>query len=144
MTQFLLFVLLGLGSGALIAAIALGIVLTYRGSGVINLATGAVAMIGGYAFWALRSGKIGDGMSTAPAMIISLVVVLVFGALMELVAFRPLRNASPLAKLVSSLGVLLTAQAIVLLAFGTTPQPGPAVLPKNVVHVFDAIVPVDR
>ena len=43
--QILLFALLGLGSGSLIAGIAIGIVLTYRGSGIINLATGAVAML---------------------------------------------------------------------------------------------------
>ena len=53
MQQILLFSLLGLGSGALIAGIALGVVLTYRGSGIINLATGGVAMVAGYAFWAL-------------------------------------------------------------------------------------------
>jgi branched-chain amino acid transport system permease protein len=144
MTQILLFILLGLGPGALIAAIALGVVLTYRGSGVINLATGAVAMVGGYAFWALRTGAIGDGMGTGPALVISLAFVLVFGTAMELVAFRPLRTASPLAKLVSSLGVLLTAQAIVLLKFGTTPQPEPNILPQSIVHLLGAVVPEDR
>ena len=41
-----LFILLGLGSGALIAAIALGVVATYRGSGIINLSVGAVASSG--------------------------------------------------------------------------------------------------
>src|ERR671922_439202 len=44
MQDILLFVLLGLGPGALIAGIALAVVLTYRGSGIINLATGAVAI----------------------------------------------------------------------------------------------------
>ena len=58
METVLLFILLGLGSGALIAGIALGVVVTYRGSGVINLSTGAIAMLGGYAFWSLTSGKI--------------------------------------------------------------------------------------
>src|ERR1700744_5764110 len=144
MTQILLFILLGLGRGALIAAISLGVVLTYRGSGVINLATGAVAMVGGYAFWALNTNQLGFTLSTAPTLGVSLVVVVVFGALMELVAFRPLRNASPLAKLVSSLGVLLIAQATVLLAFGNTPQPEPTILPQSIVHVFGAVIPVDR
>ena len=58
MQQILLFILLGLGSGALIAGIALGVVLTYRGSGIINLATGGVAMLAGYAFWALNTGQL--------------------------------------------------------------------------------------
>ena len=45
MEQIALFALLGLGGGSLIAGIALGVVLTYRGSGIINIATGAVAML---------------------------------------------------------------------------------------------------
>ncbi|HEY1712596.1 MAG TPA: branched-chain amino acid ABC transporter permease/ATP-binding protein [Solirubrobacteraceae bacterium] len=145
MTQILLFILLGLGPGALIAAISLGVVLTYRGSGVINLATGGVAMIGGYAYWALKTGQVaGVQMGTAPALVCSLIIVLMFGVLAELIAFRPLRNASPLAKLVSSLGVLLIAQATVLLAFGNTPQPEPTILPQSIVHVLGAVIPVDR
>jgi branched-chain amino acid transport system permease protein len=72
------------------------------------------------------------------------VVTLVIGALIELVAFRPLRNAAPLAKLVSSLGVLLVAQASMLLAFGTTQKPQPSILPSDTVEVFGSVVPVDR
>jgi branched-chain amino acid transport system permease protein len=142
--QILLFILLGLGSGALIAAIALGVVATYRGSGIINLSVGAVAMLAGYAFWSLTSGEFAT-LGTAPALAISLVFVLVVGALIELLAFRPLRTAAPLAKLVSSLAVLLIAQASMLLAFGTTQQPSRQILPQNLVRLSDTVVmPVDR
>jgi len=141
--QILLFILLGLGSGALIGGIALGVVLSYRGSGVINLSTGAVAMLGGYAFWALNAGKIAS-LPTAVALPLALVFVAAFGALTEFVVYRPLRNSAPLAKLVASLGVLLVAQASMLLAFGITPQPAPGILPTNIVHIFGAVVPIDR
>jgi branched-chain amino acid transport system permease protein len=140
--QILLFTLLGLGSGALIAGIALGVVLTYRGSGIINLATGGMAMFAGYAFWALTTDLL--HLSTLPALLISLVIVLAAGAAVELVAFRPLRTAPPLAKLVSSLGVLLVLQASMLLAFGTTEQPEPNVLPQNTVKLLGAVIPIDR
>ena len=53
MKEILQFSLLGLGEGSLIAGVAIALVLFYRGSGVINLATGAIAMITGYAYWAL-------------------------------------------------------------------------------------------
>jgi branched-chain amino acid transport system permease protein len=144
MDQILLFALLGLGSGALIAGIALAVVLTYRGSGIINIATGGVAMLAGYSFWSLKTGEYGTEFGTAPALLITLVVTLVIGALIELVAFRPLRNAAPLAKLVSSLGVLLVAQASMLLAFGTTQKPQPSIFPSDTVEVFGSVVPVDR
>jgi len=140
--QILLFTLLGLGSGALIAGIALGVVLTYRGSGIINLATGGMAMFAGYSFWALTTDLL--HLSAVPALLVSLVIVLAVGAAIELVAFRPLRTAPPLAKLVSSLGVLLVLQASMLLAFGDTQQPEPNVLPQNIVHLLGAVIPVDR
>jgi branched-chain amino acid transport system permease protein len=139
-----LFILLGLGSGALIAAIALGVVATYRGSGIINLSVGGVAMLAGYAFWSLTSGEFAS-LDTAPALAISMVFVLVVGALIEVLAFRPLRTAAPLAKLVSSLAVLLIAQASMLLAFGTTQKPSRQILPQNIVRLSDTVViPADR
>jgi branched-chain amino acid transport system permease protein len=144
MRDILLFALLGLGSGALIAGIALAIVLTYRGSGIINLATGGIAMLAGYSYWSLKTGEYGTEFGTTPALVITFLVTLAVGALIELVAFRPLRNAAPLAKLVSSLGVLLVAQASMLLAFGTTQKPQPSILPSDTVTVFDVNVPVDR
>ena len=48
----------GSAPASLIAGIALGVVLTYRGSGIINLATGAVAMLGGYSYWSLKTGDL--------------------------------------------------------------------------------------
>jgi branched-chain amino acid transport system permease protein len=141
--EILLFILLGLGSGALIAGIALGVVLSYRGAGVINLSVGGMAMLGGYAYWSLNTGKIAT-LPTWACLVLSLLFVAVVGAVTEFVVYRPMRNASPLAKLVASLGVLLVAQAAMLLAFGVTQQPEPGILPQNVVHIFGTPIPVDR
>jgi branched-chain amino acid transport system permease protein len=142
--QLLLFAILGLGSGSLIAGIALGIVLMYRGSGIINIATGAIAMVGGYSYWSLKTGIYGWDASTAAALAITFVVLLVLGVVIEFLAFRPLRTGSPLAKLAASLGVLLVAQASVSLAFGIDTKPQPPVLPRGTVTVFGSTVPVDR
>jgi len=144
-SQLLLFALLGLGSGSLIAGIALGIVLQYRGSGIINIATGAIAMVGGYAYWSLKTGiYFGWEAPTWAALLLTLVVLLGVGLLIEFAAFRPLRTGSPLAKLAASLGVLLVAQASVTLAFGIDTKPQPPVLPRNTVKVLGSLVPVDR
>ena len=142
--QLLLFAILGLGAGSLIAGIALGIVLTYRGSGIINLATGAVAMVGGYTYWSLKTGVYGWEAPTTPALIITFGFLIVLGVAIELIAFRPLRTASALAKLAASLGVLLVLQASVSLAFGIATKPQPPVLPRDTVEVLGSIVPVDR
>jgi branched-chain amino acid transport system permease protein len=141
--NILLFILLGLGSGALIAGIALGVVVTYRGSGIINLSTGAIAMIGGYAFWSLNSGKLA-ALPIGVALPLALLFVLVIGAITEYLVYRPLRNSSPLAKLVSSLGVLLVAQAAMLLAFGITQQQSATILPTTLIHMLGAGITLDR
>ena len=142
--QIVLFGILGLGAGSLIAGIAVGIVVTFRGSGIINLATGAIAMVAGYTYWSLKTGTYGVDMPTAPALVITALVLLVIGLGVELAVFRPLRTAAPLAKLAASLGLLLVAQAAVSLAFGIGTKPQPPVLPGGTVTVFGSNVPIDR
>ena len=142
--QLVLFAILGLGAGSLIAGVALGIVVSYRGSGIINLATGAIAMLAGYSYWSLRTGSYGVDVPTAPALVITALFLLGVGLLIEFAVYRPLRTAAPLAKLAASLGVLLVAQAAVSLAFGIGTKPQPPVLPGGTVTVFGSNVPIDR
>src|SRR3954454_2064856 len=144
MKDILLFILLGLGGGAVIAGIAMAVVITYRGSGIINLATGAVAMVSGYSFWALKSGYFHTKLDTVPAAVITMVVSILVGVLSELLVFRPLRTSSPLAKLVASLGILLILQATMLLWFGSAAKQIPSVFPKDIIRVLDSPFQVNR
>ena len=84
-------------------------------------------MVAGYSMWSLKTGLLRARSSPlAPALVITLLVALPTGVLMELLAFRPLRTASPLAKMAASIGVLLVAQGAVLLGFGTAGKPAPS------------------
>jgi branched-chain amino acid transport system permease protein len=155
-SNVILYSALGLGNGALIAGLAIAIVVFYRGSGCINLATGAVAMITGFTFWKLRggggsvsnSGGFGAvahtfSFATAPALLLTLVMCVLLGLMFEFVIFRPLRNAPPLAKLIGSLGVLLLSQSIIELLFGGGTETEPSILPNyTTVTVFHVAVPV--
>jgi branched-chain amino acid transport system permease protein len=135
-------ILLGLSSGAVIALLALALVISHRGSGIVNLSTGAVAMIGGYAFWALRTGAVASvTLATVPAIIVALLVTMLVGAAIELIAYRPLRTSTPLAKLICSLGIMLILQATMLLAFGSSGQPEPSILPSGPVTIFGDTFP---
>ena len=78
------------------------------------------------------------------ALPLALIFVLAVGALLEFVVYRPLRNTSPLARLVASLGVLLIAQSSMLLAFGITQQPAPSVLPTTLIHMLGSGITLDR
>lgn len=142
MQPILVFALLGMGSGAVIAAVALGVVLSWRGSGSFNLAAGASVMVAGYMFWAFRTGFFHFALDTWPAVMATLAFMVIYAVVVELLAVRPLRTASPLAKLVASLGVLLLTQALVQVIFGTAPLASPAVLPDDVFVVGDVPVPV--
>jgi branched-chain amino acid transport system permease protein len=144
MRDVLLYAALGLGAGALIASVALGVVLIYRGSGVINIATGAIAMLAAYLYWAFKTGFFGFHLASPPAFVLTLVCMAAFGVLIELAIFRPLRNTAPLAKLAASLGLLLVLDAGVTLVFGNSLKAAPSVLPSDTVTVFDRVVPKDR
>ncbi|MEY3796433.1 MAG: hypothetical protein RLZZ170_447, partial [Actinomycetota bacterium] len=121
MTQLLLFALIGLGAGCLYAALGIGVVVGFRGTGIINFAAGALAVWSVYVFDELR--KTGDlvlpivivphsvHLFDQPAFIVCLVLGLFSAAVLSLgvhlLVFRPLRNAPVLARVVASVGVLL-------------------------------------
>ena len=160
LSQLALFALFGLGSGSLIAGLAVGLVQNHRGSGVTNLAMGAVAMVGAYEFYGLRTSgslfiplpavplvHLGGPWSFLPAFVAALAACAILGAAFDLIVLRRLRTAAPLAKLVASLGLLLTLQAIAIERFGVGGQSAPDVLPagpSDVVRVFGGVVPSDR
>ncbi len=141
MSQIIVFLLLGIGAGGLIAGVGMGVVLSYRGAGVINLATGAVAMLAGYFFWSIRTGKFAT-IPAVPAVILTLVFAVVVGVLFDLLVIRPQRTATPLAKLIATLGALLILQSFVVITFGESAQPQPVILPSTNVILFGDPIPV--
>jgi ABC-type branched-subunit amino acid transport system ATPase component/ABC-type branched-subunit amino acid transport system permease subunit len=134
--------LLGLGNGGVYAALALALVLTYRSSGVVNFATGAIALYGAYTYAWLRDGKLlvlvpglptevdfGGTLGFAPAALLALAITALFGALLYAVVFRPLREAPPLARAVASLGVLVVIQSLMANRIGTEAVSVSAIFP---------------
>jgi len=126
--------LLGLGNGGVFAALALALVVTYRASGVVNFATGAIALYVAFTYAGLRKGELlvvvpgfpktvdlGGELGFWPAAGISLAFAALLGALLYLLVFRPLREAPPLARAVASLGVLVVLQGTLAIRQGTNP-----------------------
>ncbi len=150
----MVFLLLGLGAGAVYAALGLGLVLIHRVSGVVNVAHGAMAAYISYVFVELRAS--GDlvlpvgrlhlaGTVAFPlAILVSTALAAVLGLVVHLLIFRPLRRAPALAGLVASVGLLATLQALIVLRFGQGGRPVPAVVAAGPVRIFGAVVPRDR
>jgi len=135
---------LGLGNGGTYAALGLALVLTYRASGVINFATGSQALYAGYTYAFLRQGKlflIIPGLPTTvdlnhefgmpEALVLTLAISALLGAVLYVLVYRPLRYAPPLAKAVASLGVLVVLQGLMSERMGTLPVSVEAIYPSN-------------
>ncbi len=139
-----LFALLGLGEGALIAALAISVVVFYRGSGTVNLSMGAIAMVASYLNYSFGAGTFGFTPPGWLALLLTLVVIAILGTIIEFGLFWPLRTSSPLAKLAASLGLLLLAQALIAIIYGNSTLSPTSILPGAPVHVFGKVVPEDR
>lgn len=116
MTDFFTYVVEGIPYGCVFSLVAIGLVLTYKTSGVFNLAFGAQAFLSAAVYYDVR---VRHGWPTVPAFLLAVVVVApVVGLLFDRLVFRHLRTASPLAKLVSSLGLLVAVPQIVQIWMG--------------------------
>jgi ABC-type branched-subunit amino acid transport system ATPase component/branched-subunit amino acid ABC-type transport system permease component len=157
MSQYVVFLLLGLGSGAVFGALALALVLTYRSSGVVNFATGAIALYSAYTYAFLRQGELlvplpglpkkiglGQPLGLFPAVVISLVLAALLGVVLYGLVFRPLRTAPPVAKAVASIGVMLVIQSVLAAGVGTGAVSVKAILPNDPVDWGGSLIPGDR
>jgi ABC-type branched-subunit amino acid transport system ATPase component/ABC-type branched-subunit amino acid transport system permease subunit len=137
MQDVLLFALLGLGLGALYSLCSQGLIVIYRGAGVLNLALGATGMIGVYTEWELHNNH---GVPFIAATIVGVLVSAVLGALTHLLIMRHLVRVSPFVRVVATLGVLLTLQSLALLRYGSNGTIVLSDLPTGIVHIYGEVV----
>jgi len=121
--DLLRYILQGVPIGCVYALVAVGLVLTYRTTGVFNLAFSGQAFAAAALFYELAKRR------EWPLWLSFVVVVFVFGpllgALLDVVLFRHLRGAPWSALLVSALGLFVAIPEIVRLWFGTEPGLAP-------------------
>jgi branched-subunit amino acid ABC-type transport system permease component len=128
-------ILQGTPPGAVYALIALGFVLTYKTSGVFNLAFGAQAYISAALFFQAREEW---GWATGPALVLSVFVVApLIGLVLERLIFRHLRTAPAVAKLVVTIG--LTVALPNLFELVTSFQPVAGRTPEGIVPDGDVL-----
>lgn len=157
--DLLRFSVLGLGTGAVIASVALGLILTFRASGVVNFAQGAMASWAAYTYYSLTSeGSIpllpvpflpasvplGGPWPIPAALVGALVMAAILGAVVYLLIFRPLRGAPALAKIVAAVGVMLTLQAALAIRFGFRDRAVEPVIPNDPVDWLGIKIGLDR
>lgn len=130
--SFLSYLVTGISLGSIYALIALGYTMVYGIAKMLNFAHGDVIMIGGYvAFTAISTLHMPIWLS----IIVSIIACIILGVLIEKIAYKPLRNASPLAILITAIGVSYFLQNIALLIFGSAAKSFKSVVPKFSVNM---------
>ena len=110
--SFLNYLISGISLGSVYAIIALGYTMVYGIAKMLNIAHGDVIMVGAYVVFYSTAA----GMPAIPAVLLSVVICTVLGMAIEAVAYRPLRSAaSPLAVLITAIGVSYLLQNLALL-----------------------------
>jgi branched-chain amino acid transport system permease protein len=131
-SELIEYVIRGLPFGCVYGLVAVGLVLAYKTSGVFNLAFAAQAFASAAAYYTLRND---EEWGILPAFIVSVVVFApLIGFVLDRFLFRYLRTAPTLAKLVTSLGLLVAGPEIVKLAWfgGSTKFAPPTIWPFHV------------
>src|SRR4051794_16715371 len=157
MDQHLVFLLFGLANGAIYAALALTLVVTYRSSGGVNFATGSIALLGAYTYAFLRRGELliiipgfpttvnlGRELNFWSAATISVLTCAVVGLLLHVSVFRPLRSTPPVGKAVASIGVMLVLSGLFTVRIGTDGVQTQPILPVKAWQIGGVQVTSDR
>ncbi len=109
----------GLNQGAIYALIALGYTMVYGIAKMLNFAHGDVIMVGAYTLFVTMGTM---GLPAYLGVILSIVFCAVLGVVLEKIAYKPLRGSSPLAVLITAIGVSYFLQSLALLIFGSQQQ----------------------
>jgi ABC-type branched-subunit amino acid transport system ATPase component/branched-subunit amino acid ABC-type transport system permease component len=155
--QHLIFLLLGLAGGAVYAALALTLVVTFRSSGVVNFATGSMSLLGAYLYAFLRRGElltplpflprsvdVGAPMGFWPAAILSVAICSLVGLFLYVALFRRLHAAPMVAKAVASIAVMVVFTGLFSIRVGTTAEQVGPILPTGSWQLGDVLVSQDR
>ncbi|KSU80974.1 MULTISPECIES: branched-chain amino acid ABC transporter permease [Fictibacillus] len=126
----------GISLGSIYALIALGYTMVYGIVKLINFAHGDVFMVGSFVgFYSITVLHLPFIVS----LILSMAVCAVFGVLIERIAYKPLRNATRIAALITAIGVSLLIEYGFIYVRGAQPEAYPGdVLPEHAIHIFGA------
>lgn len=117
--SFLSYFINGISLGSVYAIIALGYTMVYGIAKMLNFAHGDVIMVGGYVIFQLVFTM---GVHPFIGILIAVIACTVLGVTIERLAYRPLRMATPLAVLITAIGVSYLLQNLALLIFTSNPK----------------------
>ena len=132
MITFIQFLITGLRLGSVYALIALGYTMVYGIAKMLNFAHGDIIMVGAYA---VITAVFTMGLPPFIAILISIALCALLGIVIEFLAYRPLRQAQPLAVLITAIGVSYLLQNLALLIYGSEQKAFPTIVALPTVHI---------
>lgn len=121
MTHFIQTLISGLSLGSIYALIALGYTMVYGIGKMLNFAHGDIIMAGGYTVMLFFSAIGSFYTAIAVCIVLAILACTLAGVAVERFAYRPLRGASPLAVLITAIGVSYLMQSAAQMIFGVEP-----------------------
>lgn len=141
MELFIQLTLTGLTNGAILALAALGFVLIYKSSDVINFAQGEFLLVGAYITFSLI---VQYGLAWPLGMVLTLVISVVIGVVVERLVLRPLIGEPIISVIMVTIGLSSLLRAIVNTIWGTLPRAFPTFIPSQPVNILNATIGADR
>ncbi len=119
MTLFLSYLVNGISLGSVYAIIALGYTMVYGIAKMLNFAHGDVIMVGAYISFCVTQYM---GLPALVSVVAAMAVCTLLGIVIERLAYKPLRQATSLAVLITAIGVSYFLQNMALLIWGSNPK----------------------
>lgn len=141
MELFIQLTLTGLTNGAILSLAALGFVLIYKSSDVINFAQGEFLLIGAYITFAMIAQF---GLAWPLGMLLTLIAAVGLGVLVERLVLRPMIGEPIISVIMVTIGLSSLLRAMVSTIWGTLPRAFPPFIPSQPVRILSATVGADR
>jgi branched-chain amino acid transport system permease protein len=141
MDIFVQLTIAGLSNGAILALAALGFVLVYKASGVINFAQGQFLLVGAYVLWA---AIVRWGLPWELAVVVAMTVAVALGLVVERLALRPLVGQPIISVIMVTVGLAYVLGGAVLWIWGPNASGFPAFIPSDNVSVLGTEIGQNR
>src|SRR4051794_29175830 len=139
MQRFFETVIDGIATGSIYGALALALVLIYRSTGIVNFAQGELATLSTFVAWGLTQA----GLPIGIAILLTLVLSLIGGMLIERVVIRPVEGGAELALVVVTLGLFILVNGLTRWIWGPRNRGFPRLFPNDTVSIGGIETSVD-
>lgn len=141
MDKFIALLFSGIAYGAVLALVALGFIVLYKATGVINFAHGDLITLGAFlGLWAITD----LGLPIVVGYLLALVLMFGVGVAIERVAYAPLRKRPPIVVVIATLAAAIVIRGLISVWQGSTPKSLPSPVGDNVVDIAGAAISQQR